>query len=67
MERAAYALLAIATAGYLLFVIKGLIAAFPWGVVGLIAIVGFGLLLIRVLRDRLSSQEDDYYSKHVER
>ena len=67
MVRVGYALLAIAAIGYVAVLIRGLIAAFPWGIVGLIAIVGFGLLLIRVLKDRLSSKEDDYYSKHVER
>ena len=66
MEKAGYVLLAIVAIVYLLLVIGGLIIAFPWGIIGLILIVGLGLLFIRVLRDRLSSKEDDYYSKNVE-
>ena len=67
MEKAGYVLLAIVAIVYLLLVIGGLIIAFPWGIIGLVLIVGLGLLFIRVLKDRLSSKEDDYYSKHVER
>ena len=67
MEKTGYVLLAIVAIVYLLFMIGGLIVAFPWGIIGLILILGIGLLFIRVLRDRLSSKEDDYYSKNVER
>lgn len=66
MERIGYILLALVAAAWFVAVVVGMIAAFPFGLLGLIAIAGIGLLLIRVLRDRLSSKEDDYYSKNVQ-
>ena len=66
MEKAGYVLLALVAIVYLLLVIGGLIIVFPWGIIGLVLIVGLGLLFTRVLKDRLSSKEDDYYSKKIE-
>ena len=34
---------------------------------GLIAVVGIGALLIKVLKERLANTEDDHYSKTVDR
>lgn len=67
MERIGYILLALVAAIWFVAIIVGMIAAFPLGILGLIAITGVGLLLIRVLRDRLTSKEDDYYSKNVQK
>lgn len=66
MERIGYILLALVVAIWFVAIVAGMIAAFPFGLVGLLAIAGIGLLLIRVFRDRLASKEDDYYSKNVE-
>jgi hypothetical protein len=33
----------------------------------LIAIAGIGLLLIKVIRERVANTEDDYYSKNVDK
>ncbi len=41
--------------------------AFPVGLIGLVIIFGIGLLLIKVIRERMNSTEDNYYSKNVEK
>lgn len=66
-ERIGYTILAIVAACWLAAVLFGAIAALPYGLVGLLAIGGIGILFIKVLRERLSSKEDDYYSKNVDR
>ncbi len=65
-RKIAYTLLGFVSLLYLVVMVAGLIAAFPWGIVGLIAIVGIGLLLIKVIRERIRNREDDYYSKNVD-
>jgi hypothetical protein len=67
LEKVAYALLGFVSVLYVAVMVAGLVAAFPWGIVGLIAIVGIGLLLIKVIRERIHNAEDDYYSKNVDR
>ena len=47
--------------------IGGMIAAFPLGILGLLVLVAFGLLFAKVLRERMASEEDDYYSKTIEK
>ena len=66
LEKVAYALLGFVSLLYLAVMVAGLVAAFPWGIVGLIAIVGIGLLLIKVIRERMRNSEDNYYSKNVD-
>ena len=62
---AGYGLLMAAFIGYLVLIIIGLLDVLPEGIVGLLAIAGFGLLLIKVIKDRLTNKEDNYYSKNV--
>jgi hypothetical protein len=66
MERAGYAILLTLAILWILAIIGGMIAAFPVGIIGLVGLVGIGLLFIKVLKDRLSNKEDDYYSKNVD-
>ena len=66
MERAGYAILLTLAILWIFAVIGGMIAAFPVGLLGLIGLVGVGLLFIKVLKDRISNKEDDYYSKNVD-
>ncbi len=66
MEKAGYAILLSLAVLWILGIIGGMIAAFPVGLVGLVALVGIGLLFIKVVKDRLSNKEDDYYSKNVD-
>ena len=44
----------------------GLIAALPYGLIGLVAIIGLGFLFAKVIKDRLENKEDDHYSDNVE-
>lgn len=67
MEKLGYALLAIAALAWITVIISGLVMAFPWGIIGLITILGLGLLFIKVIADRLQNKEDDHYAKNVEK
>jgi len=67
MEKIAYAILLGLAVLWLLAVVAGMIAAFPFGILGLLAIVAIGLLFIKVLRERLANKEDDHYSRHVDK
>lgn len=67
MEKVAYVLLLIVCCIWLAAIFLGLITALPYGLIGLIAIVGIGLLFIKVLKERLSDEEDNYYSKNVDK
>ena len=37
----------------------------PWGLLGFVALVGFGLLIIKVIRDRINDPEEEHYSRDV--
>lgn len=67
MEFIGYALLAIVALCWLIAMLVGMIAAFPFGLIGLVGILGIGFLLAKVVKDRLESKEDDYYSKNVDK
>ncbi len=45
----------------------GLVAALPYGLPVLLIVGLVGYIFFRVLRDRLTSSEDDYYEKNVEK
>jgi len=65
MEKIGYILLGIAAIFWIIAVIIGVIAAFPIGLVGLIAIIGIGFLFAKVIKDRLENKEDDHYSENI--
>ena len=67
MEIMGYVLLAIVAICWLIAMFVGMIAAFPIGIIGLIAILGIGILFVKVLADRLSNKEDDHYSRNVDK
>jgi len=67
MEYLGYVLLGIVAVVWLVVVIIGLVAAFPVGIIGFIALAGLGVLFAKVLKDRLGNKEDDYYSKNVDK
>jgi len=66
LEKVGYTILGLLAVGWLIAMIAGMIVALPWGLVGFVALLGFGLLFIKVLKDRFNNSEDDYYSKHVD-
>ena len=67
MENIGYVLLAIVAVCWLIAMLVGMVAAFPFGIIGLIGITGLGFLLARVIKDRLGNKEDDYYSDNVDK
>jgi hypothetical protein len=66
-EKIGYTCLGLVAVCYLLAMFVGVVAAFPFGLLILLGIVGVGALLIKVLKERLASTEDDYYDKNVEK
>ncbi len=67
MEKAGYVFLALVAIVWLGAILTGLVLAWPYGIIGLVGITGIGLLLIKVLSDRLKNKEDDHYSKNVDK
>jgi hypothetical protein len=67
MENIGYILLGIVAVCWLIAMVVGMIATFPVGLIGLVAIVGIGFLFAKVLKDRLANREDDHYSKTVKK
>ncbi len=67
MENIGYVLLSIVALIWLIAILVGMVAAFPVGIIGLLAIGGLGFLFAKVVKDRLANKEDDYYSKNVEK
>ena len=67
MEKAGYIILAIVAIGWITAIFIGIVVAFPFGLVGLLVIIGIGLLFAKVVKDRLANKEDDYYSKNVDK
>ena len=66
MEYIGYVFLAIVALIWIIALFIGMIAAFPYGLIGLIAIIGLGFLFAKVIKDRLENKEDDHYSDNVE-
>ncbi len=66
MEYIGYVFLVIVALIWIIALFIGLIAAFPYGLIGLIAIIGLGFLFAKVIKDRLENKEDDHYSDNVE-
>lgn len=67
MENIGYILLGIVAVCWIAAIIIGVIVAFPFGIIGLLAIIGIGFLFIKVIKDRLENKEDDHYSKNIEK
>ncbi len=67
MEKIGYVFLAIVAVAWLVAMLVGMIAAFPVGLIGLLGIVGFGFLFAKVVADRIGNQEDDHYSRNVDK
>ncbi|MFQ5803218.1 MAG: hypothetical protein ACE5JQ_10020 [Candidatus Methylomirabilales bacterium] len=67
MEKAAYAILMFLAILWLFAMIAGLIAAFPYGVLGLLGLLAIGLLFAKVVKERMASKEDEHYSKTVDK
>jgi len=67
MEKIGYILIGIVAVIWSIAVIIGVIVAFPFGIIGLLAILGFGFLFAKVIKDRIKNKEDDHYSETVDK
>jgi hypothetical protein len=67
MEKAGYVFLGTLAVLWIIAMIVGMVVAMPWGIIGLVAAMGIGFLLIKVIKDRMNNKEDDYYSDNVDR
>jgi hypothetical protein len=66
-EKIGYSLLAIIVALYLVAMFAGIIATLPYGLVGLALVGGIGVLMAKVVIERLRNKEDDHYSEKVDK
>lgn len=66
MENLGYFFLAVVALVWVGLLFAGIIMAMPYGLIGLIAILGIGLLLAKVVKDRLNNKEDDHYSDNID-
>lgn len=65
-EKIGYACLAVVAACYLgVMVLVGVQVGGFGGLVGLLALLGIGVLLIKVIKERRANAEDDYYERNV--
>ena len=71
METIGYILLTIAAVAYTITMVSSIIniMTLPWEMIVLIIalILGFGILFIKILKERIDNKEDIYYSKNVKR
>ena len=67
MEKIGYIFLGTAVVIWAFLIFTKVILSLPVGIVGLLAIIGFGLLLIKIIGDRVGNKEDEYYDKNIER
>ena len=67
LEKFGYICLGIVAVCYVVAIFVGMIAAFPLGLIGLVALVGVGVLLVKVIKERRANLEDDHYSKTVDK
>ena len=67
IETAVYVVLGTLAAAYLLAIVAGLVAVWPWGAIGLVGLGAVGVLFVKVLHDRLNNAEDDHYSRNVDK
>jgi membrane protein implicated in regulation of membrane protease activity len=45
--------------------LAGAVAAFPYGLIVLLALLVAGYFIYRVVRERMENKEDDYYEKNI--
>ena len=67
LGKVGYSALAIVSLCYVLAMFVGIVALGPFGIIGLVAIVGVGALLMKVIKERLANREDDHYADTVDK
>jgi len=67
MEKTGYFILIIVTIAWIIAWVIGMFQNMWIGIIGLVMLIGFGLLFIKALADRIKSNKDDRYSRDVEK
>jgi len=65
MEKTAYTILIVVAIAWIIAWVVGMFQNIWIGSIGLVTLIGFGLLFIKALSDRIRSSKDDKYSKNV--
>lgn len=65
MEKLGYILIGSVSILWILGMIAGMIAIYPFGLVGLVVVTGFGLLFAKVAKERMANKEDDYDNENI--
>ena len=67
VEKLGYAILLVLALAWVAAFVAGMVAALPYGLLGLAGIGAIAILFAKVVRDRAANSEDDYYSRNVEK
>ncbi|MCB1510934.1 MAG: hypothetical protein KDJ36_08515 [Hyphomicrobiaceae bacterium] len=67
LDRIALILIVAGGAVYCGILVLGMIALFPFGLIGLGIFAIFAAIFFTVVRQRLSNAEDDYYERNVDK
>lgn len=67
LDRLALIFVLVPVVLWLTIMVTTAIALFPFGLVVLVVLGAVGYLFWRVISERLSNKEDDYYEKNVKR
>lgn len=65
LEKISYIILLTIVLIWILAIILGFIVAFPVGIIGFLFILAFGLLFIKVLKDKFSSKDEEEKYKDI--
>lgn len=65
MEKLAYGILIAITLIWILTILYGFISIFPIGIIGILVIVAFGLLFIKVLKEKFEKKEENEKFKDI--
>jgi len=67
MEKAGYFILIVVAIAWIIAWVIGMFQNIWIGIIGLVMLIGFGLLFIKALSDRIKSNKDDRYFRDVEK
>jgi len=67
LDRIALGLVIIVAIVYVAILMVGLVGLLPYGLPLLVLFLIGAYLFLRVLRERLTSSEDDYYEKNIDK
>ncbi len=65
MEKISYAILIALSIIWVLAILYGFIKIFPLGIIGILVIVAFGLLFIKVLKEKFEKKDENEKFKDI--